>query len=86
MTDADIARALEAPTTQKGMRRSILESGLPFRPISQARSLASPSEYSKGGKVKKSGWAKVHKGERVLSRRAAHILGGKGRVKRKRRT
>lgn len=30
---------------------------------------AKPSSYSKGGKVKRSGRAKVHKGERVLTKK-----------------
>ncbi len=91
MRDLDTARAMDAPTTQKSMRRSIQGANVPFTPISLAISpksgLAVPSEYSKGGVVKKSGWAKLHKGERVLSRAAARVLGGKNKKtsKRKRR-
>jgi len=48
-----------------------------------AHRLARPSAYKKGGKVKRSGWAKVHKGERIL--RAKQVLGGKRR-KPKRKT
>jgi len=42
------------------------------------RRLARPSEYSKGGKVKRSGLALVHKGERILSK-GARVLGGGAR-------
>jgi len=51
--------------------------------VERPRRLARPSEYSKGGKVKRTGWAKVHKGERIL--RAAQVLGRKRR-KKKRKT
>ena len=46
------------------------------------RKLASPSSYKKGGKVKKSGLALVHKGERVLSR-AGQVLSSKKIQRRK---
>lgn len=40
--------------------------------------LASPSSFKKGGKVKKTGWAKVHKGERITpAGAAANAMGGK---------
>jgi hypothetical protein len=90
--DVQTDRAMAAPTTQKSMRQSILASGVPFKSIAQAISpksgltasdLAVPSDYSKGGVVKKSGWAKVHKGERILPL-AAQILGGKGKKTNKR--
>lgn len=45
--------------------------------------LAEPSSYKKGGRVKKSGWAKVHKGERIVV--AGKILGKGKRNKRKTR-
>lgn len=35
----------------------------------EADSPASPSSFKKGGKVKKTGMAKVHKGERVLTKK-----------------
>ena len=31
--------------------------------------VADPDSYAHGGVVKRSGWAKVHKGERVLTRK-----------------
>lgn len=43
--------------------------------------MASPSGFKKGGKVKKSGMAKVHKGELVLTAREA-----KGRTKSSKKT
>lgn len=32
---------------------------------------ASPKSFSRGGKVRKTGYAKVHKGERVLTKKQA---------------
>ena len=40
--------------------------------------IARPVSFKKGGKVKKTGWAKVHKGERVIPANAAgRTMGGK---------
>lgn len=39
--------------------------------------IADPSSYSKGGMVRRSGMAKVHKGERVLTRKQARRYRGK---------
>lgn len=39
---------------------------------------ASPGSYKKGGKVKRSGMAKVHKGERVLTTNQAKKMAQKG--------
>jgi hypothetical protein len=36
--------------------------------------MASPASFSKGGAVKKTGLAKVHKGEIVLNKKAACAL------------
>ena len=36
--------------------------------------MASPASFSKGGKVKKTGLAKVHKGEIVLNKKAVGAL------------
>ena len=36
--------------------------------------MASPASFAKGGKVKKTGLAKVHKGEIVLNKKAACAL------------
>jgi hypothetical protein len=38
---------------------------------------ANPDSFSKGGRVKKTGFAKVHKGERVLTRHQARSYKGK---------
>lgn len=51
--------------------------------VEKPRRLARPSEYKKGGTVKRTGWAKVHKGERVLTKRAATVLGKSRRKRRK---
>jgi hypothetical protein len=40
-------------------------------------SKAEPSTYKKGGKVRKTGTAKVHKGEIVLTAAQAKMCGGK---------
>jgi hypothetical protein len=45
--------------------------------------LAEPQTFKKGGKVRKSGWAKVHKGEIVSA--AGRVMGGKKKKTRKRR-
>lgn len=37
--------------------------------------------YKRGGKVKKTGMAQVHKGERVLTRRQASKLSHRGRAR-----
>jgi len=43
--------------------------------------MAHPMQYKKGGKVKKGGWAKVHKGEVVVPKnKVAKVLGSKKRV------
>lgn len=44
------------------------------RPIERLP-LAEPMKFKKGGKVKKTGWAVVHKGERVIPA-AARAMGG----------
>ena len=39
--------------------------------MKQTGSMASPSTYKKGGKVKKGGMAKVEKGEKVMTAKQA---------------
>jgi hypothetical protein len=39
--------------------------------------VAEPDSYRRGGKVRKTGYAKVHKGERVLTRKQARRYRGK---------
>ena len=65
--DLDMDKALKsAPPDVAGSIRAAVASGqIPFQKI--------PS-YKRGGIVRKTGLAKVHKGERIL--RASRILGG----------
>ena len=44
------------------------------RAVSAATPAASPASFAKGGKVKKTGMAKVHKGEVVLTAKTAKAL------------
>ena len=59
--------------------------GSPVRPVSGLR-MATPQTFKRGGVVKKSGVAKVHRGERVVSKRKYHAakaaLGGKKKTAR----
>lgn len=43
--------------------------------------VASVGSYKRGGKIKKTGMAKVHKGERVLTKKQQVKLGMKSRMK-----
>jgi hypothetical protein len=63
-----------------------VNSALPARlssPPPATTSLASPAQYKKGGKVKRGGWAKVHKNEKVMTakqaRKMKHRRGGSRR-------
>ncbi len=48
--------------------------------------VAMPSSFKKGGKVKKTGWAKVHKGEKIIpAGAAAKQMGGKKKKKSKKK-
>ncbi len=48
--------------------------------------LAMPSAFKKGGKVKKTGWAKVHKGEKIIpAGAAANKMGGKKKKSKKKK-
>jgi hypothetical protein len=58
-------------------RPSPIGGGLP-------KMIAYPMSFKKGGRVKKTGWAKVHKGERVIPAGAAGVMGGKAYPKGKR--
>jgi hypothetical protein len=44
------------------------------RAVGMATPAASPASFAKGGKVKKTGMAKVHKGEVVLTAKTAKAL------------
>ena len=61
--------------TIKGGAKSLLGKEL-SRAVSAraAGAMASPAAYAKGGKVKKTGMAKVHKGEIVLTAAKAKAL------------
>ena len=48
----------------------------------EQRQMAQPSSYRRGGKVRKSGMAKVHRGEVVLTKKRANKLRKKLRGKR----
>jgi hypothetical protein len=54
-----------------------------FNPEDYKPRLAKPASYKKGGKVKKSGWALVHKGEKIIS--AARVLGRRRKKARRKR-
>jgi hypothetical protein len=74
------------PTRQprKPEQEAIEEAHVPRKniPYAPGAERARPSSFKKGGKVLKSGWAKVHKGERITP--AAAGL-GKGKRRRKKR-
>lgn len=53
--------------------------------VAAPRRLARPESFKKGGTVKKTGWALVHKGERVLTMRAAAVLATKIRRRKRKR-
>lgn len=59
----------------------------PERPVSgvapgPGARMALPPTFRRGGRVKRTGWAKVHKGEHVLTKGAAEAMGaGKSRKK-----
>ena len=46
-------------------------------PVADSSGSAEPSEYKHGGMVRKTGMARVHKGERVLTRKQARRYRGK---------
>jgi hypothetical protein len=53
--------------------------GTAMRPVRDAPSpgvrMALPATFRRGGRVKRTGWAKVHKGEHILTKGAAASLG-----------
>ena len=68
----------------EAMRKSMggAAAGRAADPMLKKAGMASPPSYKKGGTVKKTGMAKVHKGEKVLTKDQAKKLprsmGGKG--------
>jgi hypothetical protein len=76
LRDLDLTAALA--TAPPSVAESIRRANIPHEKI--------PS-YKRGGVVRKTGLAKVHKGERVISARAARVLGGAKKTRKpKRRT
>lgn len=67
----------EISAAQEGMQRAITQ-----RDPEAERQMAEPSSYRRGGKVRKSGRAMVHKGERILTRAQQMKLKKRLRVKR----
>lgn len=63
------------PTTKRGSGGDDI---MTERPMGER--MARPMQFKKGGKVKRTGWAKVHKGEVIKT--AGHALGG-GKKKKK---
>lgn len=58
-----------------GMFRKSSSKSDPILMDSTEGNMADPSGYKKGGKVKKTGMAKVHKNERILTRKQARKYG-----------
>jgi hypothetical protein len=52
-------------------------------PFSPGVRMAMPATFKKGGRVKKTGWAKVHKGETILTKGASAALGAGAKKTRK---
>lgn len=60
-------RDKDAPKKQMKAADKAIKSDVGNSPVPADILRASPGQYRRGGKVKKSGWAKVHKNERVLT-------------------
>lgn len=67
--------------------------GAPARPVTTRKTItpgvrmALPATLRRGGRVKRTGWAKVHKGEKVIPAAAASMGAGKTKIKpRKKKT
>jgi hypothetical protein len=56
--------------------------GQPKTPVTSPSTTASPGYYKRGGKVKRGGMARVHKGERVLTKSQQRRMKMKGRGRR----
>jgi len=70
------AKALVAPI-DKSTANSLVEKSAQIKQATTPPQ-AQPNTYKKGGKVKKSGMAKVHKGERVLNSKQTRTFEKKG--------
>jgi hypothetical protein len=82
----DTARAIATAKIPHGMQQSVREAQVPHQGFSPAQKalLAQPTSFKKGGKVKKSGWAKVHKGEKVITA-AGRVMGGRKKKARRKK-
>lgn len=71
-------KALMAPI-DKGTLQTIQDKNAQVNQLKQqSQPQAQPNSYKKGGKVKKGGQAKVHKGERVLTKKQNTTFEKKG--------
>ena len=84
LTKAEREAIAKANTLRPPMGRSETEEvkAMPKRPavtrLPPEAPMASPPSYKKGGKVKKTGMALVHKGERVMTRKQQRKMNGTG--------
>lgn len=72
---------------QPGSEKPEPVSGGPARPVfgSPGARMALPATFRRGGRVKRTGWAKVHKGEVVVPAAAASMGAGKKKTRAKRK-
>ena len=73
-TDSFVGRHLSGPAIMEKIKKGSITA-----PYEGYEKKADPSSYKKGGVVKKSGMAKVHKGERVLTKTQAKSYSSKGK-------
>ena len=83
MRNLDTQRALATAKIPRGTE--VRDSQVPHQEFypQQKALLAQPSSFNRGGKVKKTGWAKVHKGEKITA--AGRVMGGKKRKARRKK-
>jgi hypothetical protein len=74
-----LAKSIATAKTPHGTEQSIRNAGLPHQSLTPEQSavLARPKAFKRGGKVKKSGWAKVHKGEKIVRGAAGRVMVGR---------
>lgn len=71
-------KALVAPLTNEAQSIAAKDANVNQYKSATAPAPAKPSSYKKGGVVKKGGQAKVHKGERVLTKKQSKAFTKKG--------
>jgi hypothetical protein len=71
------AKALFAPI-DKGTVQTLQDKSAQVNQFKAPQPQAKPNSFKKGGKVKRSGVAKVHKGERVLTTKQTKAFDKKG--------